>query len=342
MMTIEIEALDTLVFQDGKPFDMSGDNWGSSLVLPTPSTLYGALRATYFANNPSELSKANEDDDPTKDLKINSIALYYQDSLIVSTPKDCVESDSKVTTLNLKENSLTNNPLPYIFASDNEVESLDGSYLKKSNFKKYLANKTIGSFENEESFITKESKIGIGLNKKTRTTVEGLLYRVEMLRYKDLKIVVDFNNLELKSDGLMRLGGEAKGAIYKEVDSLDFPKVETLSGNRFKLYLLTPTIFENGWYPSWIDSDNGFVGEFNGYKLKLIASSIGKYQSIGGFDMKKREPKEMIKAVPTGSVYYFEILDGDKEKVIESFNLKSISDRQQQEGYGVVVVGDVK
>lgn len=341
-MTIEIEALDTLIFQDGKPFDKSGDNWGNSLVLPTPSTVYGALRATYFANNPSELSKANQDDDPTKNLKINAITLQYQDNLLLPTPKDCVDLKGKVITLDIEENSLTNNPLKYIFSAKDEVKSLDKAYLKKGNFKRYLANKTIGSCEKEERFITREGKIGIGLNRKTKTTGDGLLYRVEMLRYQDLKIVIDFDGLDLKDSGLMRLGGEAKGATFKQIESLEFPKIEKLSDNCFKLYLLTPVFFENGWYPSWIDSDNGFIGEFGDYKLKLIASSIGKYQSIGGFNMKSRRPKEMMKAIPAGSVYYFEILEGDKDKVMESFNLCSISDRQQKEGYGLVMVGDVK
>lgn len=341
-MIIEIEALDTLIFQDGKPFDMSGDNWGNSLVLPTPSTLYGALRATYFANCPDKLSKANEVDDPTKDLKINSISLEYQGNLILSLPKDCVELNEKVVTLDLEENHLSSSPLSYIFSSEEEVESLDNGYLKNSNFKRYLSSKKIGSFEAEENFIVRENKIGIGLNRQTRTTQEGLLYKVEMLRYKDLKIVVDFDDLHLEKSGLMRVGGEAKGATYKEVESLDFPRVDRLSGNRFKLYLLTPAIFDNGWCPSWIDKENGYIGEFNGFKLKLIASAVGKHQSIGGFDMKKREPKKMMKAVPMGSVYYFEILEGDIGQVIETFHLSSISDEKQKEGYGLVMVGDVQ
>jgi len=341
-MTIEIEALDTLIFQDGKPFDKSSDNWGSSLILPTPSTLYGALRTTYFSNYPNELSKANEADDPTKDLKINFISLEYQGNLLFRLPQDCVELDDKVITLDLEENRLTNNLLKCIFSSKEDVDSLDNGYLKKSNFNRYLSGKNIGSFKKEEDLITRESKIGIGLNRQTKTTQEGLLYRVEMLRYKDLKIVIDFEGLDLPDSGLMKLGGEAKGATYQQIESLDIPKIEKISSHIFKLYLLTPAIFDNGWYPSWIDKENDFIGNFNGFKLKLIASATGKYQSIGGFDIKKREPKEMMKAVPMGSVYYFEILEGDRDKIIEAFNLFLISDEKIEEGYGLVVVGDVK
>jgi len=341
-MTIEIEALDTLIFQDGKPFDKSGDNWGNSLLLPTPSTLYGALRATYFANDIDELSKANEDDDPTKNLKINFIGLKYQEKLIFAIPKDCVESKGEVKTLDLEENLLTNSPLKYTFFSKDEIESIDKGYLKNSNFKRYLSGKTIGSFEVEDSLVIKENKIGIGLNRQTKTTGEGLLYRVEMLRYKDLKIVISFDGLDLNENGLIKLGGEAKGAKYQSLNSLDIPKMEKINSNIFKLYLLTPAIFDNGWYPCWIDKDNNFIGEFKDFKIKLIACAVGKYQSIGGFDMKTNTPKEMFKAVSIGSVYYFEILKGDKDKVIETFNLSSISDYKQKEGYGLVIIGDVK
>jgi len=339
-MIIEIEALDTLIFQDGKPFEKSNDSWGNSLVLPTPSTLYGALRATYFSRYVDELSKANEKNDPTKELKINFIGLKYQGNLIFTLPKECVESNDKVITLGLEKNILSNNPLEYIFSSDDEVDSLDNAYLKKSNFKRYLSCKDIRSFEKEDSLIARENKIGIGLNRQTKTTGEGLLYRVEMLRYKDLKIVVDFDGLDLENSGLMRLGGEAKGATYKQVENLDIPVVDDISSNIFKLYLLTPAIFENGWYPDWIDKENDFIGEYKGFKLKLVASAIGKYQSIGGFDIKKREPKKMMKAVPMGSVYYFEILEGEKNEVLDVFNLSKISDIKEEEGYGLVMVGD--
>ena len=152
-MIIEIEALDTLVFQDGKPFEKSNDSWGSSLVLPTPSTLYGALRATYFAKHFDELSKANEDDDPTKDLKINFIGLQYQGNLIFASPKDCVESNEKVITLNLEKNILSNNPLKYIFSSKEEYFETMPSYYINMAVEEGEELLYIDSFENQYKII---------------------------------------------------------------------------------------------------------------------------------------------------------------------------------------------
>jgi len=54
-MRIEIKSFDTLFFRDGKPFTMSEDNWADGIFPPPPSVIYGALRAAYFAQYPSEL-----------------------------------------------------------------------------------------------------------------------------------------------------------------------------------------------------------------------------------------------------------------------------------------------
>lgn len=43
-----MEAFDTLFFRDGKPFSMGDDVWANGVFPPYPSTLYGALRASYF------------------------------------------------------------------------------------------------------------------------------------------------------------------------------------------------------------------------------------------------------------------------------------------------------
>ena len=43
-MIIEISALDTLFFRDGKPFSMGENHWTNSIFPPNMSTVYGADR----------------------------------------------------------------------------------------------------------------------------------------------------------------------------------------------------------------------------------------------------------------------------------------------------------
>ncbi len=341
-MIIEIEPLDTVIFRDGKPFGKGDDSWTDSLNLPTPTTIYGALRGTYFSQNPNDFKNIYKDD-VTESLVIKGIYLSMNNELLYRVPKDCVHrlNSEEITTLKLSQNFLTNSPLDYNLSLNEEIEGIDDKLFDDITFDDYLKGDDTLYGQKLEKFISLENKIGIGRDTKTRITKEGLLYRVQMLRYA-FKIVVEFEELKLNSSGLMSLGGEAKGANYKELKLLDLPFIPiTIKSSMFKLYLLTPAIFDKGWLPSWID-DKSLIGEYKGIKLKLLTCAIGKSQSIGGFDMKTNRPKEMFKTVPSGSVYYFEILEGDKNQLIDIFHQKSISDQRAKEGYGIVILSEVK
>lgn len=341
-MIIEIDPLDTVIFRDGKPFGMGEDSWTSSLLFPTPTTIYGALRGTYFSQNPNDFKKIDQDD-VTQNLVIKGIYLYGNDELLYIAPKDCVNrlDEEEIIRLKLKENQLTNNPLSYTLSSSEEIESLNEVLFDEITFDDYLKGSDALYAKPLESYVNIESKIGIGRDRSKKVTKEGLLYRVQMLRYS-FKIVVEFEGLVLNDLGLMKFGGEAKGSNYKSLKAIDYPSVPTIKNSIFKLYLLTPAIFEKGWLPSWIDEENDFIGEYEGIQLKLVSCAIGKSQSIGGFDMKTNQPKKMLKTVPAGSVYYFEILDGRHDKVAELFHLQSISDYRENEGYGVTILSGVE
>ncbi len=356
-MIIEIEPLDTVIFRDGKPFSRGDDSWTDSLTLPTPTTIYGALRGTYFSQNPDDF-KNIEQNDVTESLIIKGIYLYRDNELLYRVPKDCVhrvngkKNDKEITILKLDKNFLTSNSLDYNLSLTEELESIENKLLNDITFDDYLGGADTLYGQNLDNFITIENKIGIGRNKTTKISQDGLLYRVQMLRYAnkidkdnkkihELKIVVIFEGLKLDSLGLMKFGGEAKGANYKTLKTVELPQLPNLNSNYFKLYLLTPAIFDKGWLPSWIDEES-FIGEYQDIELKLLTCAIGKYQSIGGFDMKTNQPKEMFKSVPSGSVYYFELLKGERDRVVELLHNQSISDQRAKEGYGVVFVSEVE
>ncbi|KAF5431829.1 CRISPR-associated protein Cmr3, partial [Candidatus Methanophagaceae archaeon] len=187
--------------------------------------------------------------------------------------------------------------------------------------------------------VLPEPKIGIGISKETGTSEEGKLYRVDMRRLENIGLLVDFEGLDLPERGMMKLGGEGKAVSYEQFKPVDF-SIDNFNfdENKFKLYLSTPSIFKNGWLPVWID-EKTLIGEYKGLELKLLTASIGKPISIGGFDMRKRMPKAMRKAVPAGSVYYFEIRKGDIQKAVEIFNQSAISEFYPEQGFGIAYVG---
>lgn len=356
-MIIEITPLDSLFFRDGKPFTMGDDTWADSIFPPYPSVIYGALRSIYFSNNINEFEKANKDNDPTRNLKITNIYYTIDNNAHYHLPLDLVQLKNRSDMVKLKEarkKLYKLSPLRHveksyessiqgnldILAHESEVEALETGIISDDGLHTYLDG-YVDELEGKKliDFIVKESKIGIELDKGSNSSKDGSFYRVEMNRIDSIKICVEFEGMDIPQNGFMKLGGEGRIASYREVQNKNIYDIE-LKGNRFKIYLSTPAIFENGWIPSWINEDT-LEGEYNGLKLRLMTAVIGKYNLIGGFDMQKRCPKPMRKAVPSGSVYYFELLEGETNMVLEEFHKRSISEfNTQKEGFGITFVAN--
>jgi len=353
-MIIKIDPLDTLFFRDGKPFTMGEDTWANGIFPPPPSVIYGALRSAYFSNHIDELKKATQSDDPTKNLKINGVYFWDKktEKIHLPLPNDCVqEKDGEEKSVVLSRDGLrgakSSCPTQDILTSlrsEVKVKNVERGLINEESLKKYLSG-TGNSFSpviKMADRVLQEPKIGIGIDNKTGTSEEGKLYRVGMNRLDNLSLLIDFEGMNLPESGMMKLGGEGKAVSYKEYEeskpvsfSVDKSK---LDGTRFKLYLSTPAIFKKGWLPDLVD-ENTLEGEYKGLKLKLLTAAIGKPIHIGGFDMKSRKPKPMYKTVPAGSVYYFEIIEGDFQKALEIFDHTAISDVSPKQGFGIAYVG---
>jgi CRISPR-associated protein Cmr3 len=350
---IKIDALDTLFFRDGKPFTMGEDTWANGVFPPYPSVIYGALRSAYFSHHLNELEKANNEDDPTRHLKIKGFYILADNTVYLPLPNDCVKEkgskDNFVSALPMHEleDIRSSCPTQYALKSKKEeevVENVDGGLINIKSFGEYLkcAKGPFSPILKVADRVLPEPKIGIGINKETGSTEEGKLYRVDMRRLENISLIIEFEDFDLPERGLMKLGGEGKAISYKQFEPVDF-SIDNFNfdGNKFKLYLSTPAIFKKGWLPEWIN-ESTLRGEYKGLKLKLLTASIGKPVHIGGFNMKERKPKPMCKAVPAGSVYYFEIKKGDIQQAFEIFNQSAISEFYQEQGFGIACVGGTK
>ncbi len=348
-MRIKIEPLDTLFFRDGRPFSMGDDSWANGVFPPYPSVIYGALRSLYFSEHISELKNACTANDPTRNLKINGI--YFLDckenNIYLPLPHDCVQrKNTKEPThvLSLSQININSScPVKNVLSSDGEVENVNDGLISIDSLKTYLQCKDkIFNFIKISDKVKLEPKVGIGISRITGTADESKLYTASMRRIEDLALLIDFEGIDIPQSGLMKLGGEGKATSYQ----VDDANIDVLPYNFkydktiFKLYLSTPAIFKKGWLPAWIDEKN-LTGEYNGLKVKLQTASIGKPLYIGGFDMRAGKPKPMRKAVPFGSVYYFEIIDGSIEMAFEKFHQKAISDFNPDQGFGIAYVGGV-
>lgn len=401
-MILKIEAIDTLFFRDGKPFEMGDENWANGIFPPLPSVFYGAIRSAYFSKYPQKLKDWNDEkiEDPTKNLKIRGLYLLKGIKPQFVIPSEMVEKeflveeDMEQTENRIlysyndnNEETFSSNPLalnPY----QEEVKSAKG-FLEKSLFDLYLKDelKDTSDFFSLENYITNENKVGIGRQNSSKTTEEGKLYRVKLnrpeiaikasgeLRLEKTYFLLDINLEDLQENkdtvdknysflpSFLKLGGENKIAtctIYeREIKAIQ----TTLTNKKFKIYLQTPSIFlnnkqntddneisrnEGGWLPNefvYDTKEKAYIGVWQNVKLKLLRAFINGSTFIGGFDVKLKQPKKMYQAIPSGSIYHFEILDDTDSKTIYSKfgNLDNpISEELANQGFGLSYVATLK
>ncbi|MCC5945240.1 MAG: type III-B CRISPR module-associated protein Cmr3 [Bernardetiaceae bacterium] len=375
MMIIQIEALDTLFFRDGKPFEMGDDTWASGIFPPPPSVFYGALRSAYFAQNMKEFAKANTGNDPSKSLEITKIYLGESErsstiDLIFPTPLDLVydknvkrtvpekrkEFMQGVFKLNKlspqevdKQTSASSSKLSNILTYSEQVEEIAGSIITKSQFDNYLV---AGRNDYEVKLLSKilkeEPKIGIARNNETNISSDGALYRITLRRMGNIKFYVEFAIDNFKTQkAIIKLGGEGKTAVLDSTipkDNVEYNSPD-FEASEFKLYLFTPAIFKKGWLPEWLD-ENTLEGNYNDVDLVLTHCAIGKPENIGGFNMVEKQPKYMRKAVPAGSVYYFKTKNGQVVNPKTIFAKNSICDEfldfeYHKQGFGLFYLGKI-
>jgi len=153
-MIIRIRPLDTFFFRDGKPFSLGQETWADGVFPPSPSILYGALRAIYFSEYPDEFKKANTPDDPTLKLKIKGIFLEIGEKIYLPVPADFVitkdEGENKTSCLLtvVPDNNTSSKKTDYIttVTTNKTVEDMEShSLFAKVDYQDYLNLETIES-----------------------------------------------------------------------------------------------------------------------------------------------------------------------------------------------------
>jgi CRISPR-associated protein Cmr3 len=373
--TIVLDAFDTLFFRDGKPFSMGDDTWADGIFPPPPSVISGALRTGYFSHHIDRLSAAATVANPTGQLCVTGICykLIPDNNYFYPAPHDIAEPLGKSVKLKRQEarsKRYTVEIRNLLFPAEGSISSMDSTYglstcssdrfetfenglVEINELTEYLCYGRLRSVIKLSDYLCLEPKVGIGRDNKTGTSSDtGKLYRVALLRPVSVggktrvAIVVGFKHLHLPEAGVLRFGAEGKCVSYAsgKIPEIDITPLQQSESKRFKLYLSTPAVFDKGWKASWMES-----GEYNGLQFNLLGASIGRPLSLGGFNLKERRPKQMHKAVPPGSVYYFELKNGQLRdhfaEMKAAFHGKSLEDSASctvGEGNGIAYLGVVQ
>ena len=225
MMIIRIEPLDTFFLRDGKPFSLGQETWADGMFPPSPSILYGALRAIYFSEHLNEFSKANTDKDPTRDLRINGIFLEIGDQSYLPVPADCVTTKDKngneskrLLTIN-RDDHPSSKETHWITTVNHHLPVKDignNNLFEKGDYLDYLNGEAIDRLPYRilKDYLQDEPKVAFKKSDLAGTIEEENLHRVGARRFKEdsgkVRIMIDFENLEISKQGFMKLVGNFK------------------------------------------------------------------------------------------------------------------------------------
>lgn len=348
-----IEPVDVWLFRDGRPFNAGTDHRARSLFPPYPSVMQGVIRSHHLVVRGVDLGDQHAIKDAVgtatdyRDLRLRGPFVARRENGTVvryfPAPRDAVfRDDEKLHPLTLEEvpaGIKSSTPTPYLLWDAGEPEKPKGRmWLSEAALIRYLEGQPVEPILERDLFL-REDRLGIGLDDATRTTAEsetggGLLYEAEFVRVKgDVGLEVAFEGLPGLDDwplrGVLRMGGEGHAGRYEASNAPPWPEIPSPLPERFKVYFATPTYFEDGWRPkTW---DRFFAGE-----VALQAAAVGRYQSIGGFDMAEGQPKAARRYVPAGSVYYFACQGEVKPQ--ETLVNRAITDAGAEIGFGQVII----
>ena len=195
-----------------------------------------------------------------------------------------------------------------------------------------------------------DSRLGITLDAQARTTDDGQLYTVDAIALSDgigfLTGIAGAQNL-MPNNGVLRLGGDGRGAQHSRVEwQPPQPDWDLIAqSKRFRLLLTTPGLFEQGWLLPGMTEENGnYRWRTSDFSANLVTVSTPRAETISGWDIAKNQPKPALKAVSTGSVYWFDQFEGEVtalHKLVEKglFSIDANPDRKRSaEGFNNIII----
>ena len=373
MKYLKITPLDTVYFGGGAPFRKGIETFSDAKFSLSPSIFYGAVATAIYVNNSNKNlfgavlrdKKGNygKDGFHLKGVFIQRTGSYFPVPYDILLNKNLKGKTAKLNYVKGNIIASFQKTGYYLSGQEEYKESPEGSYASEEFLYDYLVES--GTYCNNviplKNFVSPESKVGIEKDDETGTSKESMLYNTTFYRIRSgVSFLLSY---EWKSEqeynfpgmGILKVGGRSKSAKYEKVkdahllfDEEDFRNkaIKSIKESRdrlFKLYLATPAIFENGWLFDGFNANNfsnGLIMDNGFFKVKIITAAIGKYQSISGWDMLNKSPKTGRRAVPAGSVYYIQIIEGSEEDVFDYFHLKNFGERKE-EGFGLTLVGGV-
>lgn len=338
-----VEPLDTLMLRGNLAFGAGGEH-GRAQLPPWPSAFAGAFRSAMLATNPDAMQAFGRGEKPQGAIgdslgdvdnpgafRLSWLSLARindnQPEGVFNLPGDLIatraEDQLRFTPLqpaalpNGSGGSQTRLPLTPLLKTDRQVKP-EAARLDQPALQSHLSGQPVGESEALELYKS-ETRLGIALDSSSRTAAEGQLYTTEAITFHpDCGFLVGIQGAgdALPDTGLLRLGGDGRGASYRRV--IYQPPLADLTAiakdRAFRLILATPGIFPAGWLPPGIKKDaDSYRLQTPDFSARLAAASVSRNETVSGWDLAHKRPKTARKTAPTGSVYWFDHFSGDPD-----------------------------
>lgn len=202
----------------------------------------------------------------------------------------------------------------------------------------------------------KEDRVNVAIDPDTGASLEGMLFSTTALdlRQEGLSLSIKVETEELKdslpSEGLHHpMGGERRLArwvksedhkLWNCPEEVRGALKKLAPGDGIRMILATPAVFDKGWLPGWLDDQKQGIIPGTSVKVQLVSTSTGRWEPLSGWSYETRSPKPLYRMVPSGSVYFFKLLEGSPEDLANVW-LKPTSDQEIHinDGLGLALWG---
>ena len=333
-----IEPLDVLILRGNRLFGEPG-SYGEALIPPWPSVAAGALRSRMLADSAIDLNafargevEHPELGTPSQPGSFTLTAFQlarrkadgYHEPLFAPPADLTIEEDGEgqpsgqlASATELSAALASSMPLPLhpVLAQRKRGKPTGGYWLTQAGFEAYLN----GQPPSPEDLVKSsdlwriDERIGVGLSSEQRRADDGKLFSTRAIAFsKDVGFVVHISGATPPKNGLLRLGGDGRGAALHASDSrLPVADFTALSQERrCRLVLTTPGLFTHGWLPNGVTREgDGYRFDLHGVRGKLVCAAVPRAEVVSGWDLARWSPKSAQRVAPIGSVWWLDDLD---------------------------------
>lgn len=341
MTTLFLEPLDVLYLRGNKHFADAGAH-GEALMPPWPSLAAGAIRSRLIAEGETVHTLADfrlthfglgrRLDDSGADGRVEALLPLPADVMVAS---ESLDDARYATPTALTAGIASSHALPQlpVFCRDKPAKPISGLWLNAAGISAWLGGAPImpAHLLRSNQLWQLDARLGIALDAQKRSAADGKIYTTETVAVqKGVGFVAGYEGAPaLAQDCLVRLGGDGRGAVVR-TPTFEFPQPDwarIAQDRRFRLLLTTPGLFADGWKPA-------------GIPTTLVAASVGRADTVSGWDLLSNQPKPAQRVAPAGSVYWFDDFTGDIAtlQTLAQHGLPPADPARHAEGFGKLAI----